>query len=194
MKTADVEFSGAGPVSWRGLIARLGLPWRAGKRGKGKGFKGGIPLTGGGAVDSKTRASQSLSQALALIRRDHAKRIGICGDLSFVQSARDAATGIECVWLSNDFLQDQPRGAKPLTKAILIDLDAVLVGGKDVATTYRLALRQMLAARAETPVHWVADNWEFCDGTLAGPKEIDDADSLIFNHFEEFFGFTDPVH
>jgi hypothetical protein len=189
MKTADVELSG-GRLPWRGLVSLLGLPWGGRKRKK---FKGGMPLAGGSAADSKTRASQSLAQALTLIRQDGAKSVGICGDAGFLQAARGAATDIQWVWLSNDFLQDQPQGAKPLTTASLATLDAVLVGGKDIATNYRLVLRQMLAASPETPIHWVADNWEFCGGTLAVPKEIEDADSLIFNHFEEFFGIKDPL-
>jgi hypothetical protein len=193
MKTADVEFTGNGRASWRGLVNRLGLPWISGKRGKRKKFKGGTPMSGGVPADSKTSTSQSLAQALTLLRQDGAKRIGLSGDSGFVQAAREAATGMECVWLSNDFLRDQPQGAKPLTSAVLVSLDAVLVGGKDVATNFRLALRQMLATSPKTPVHWVADNWEFCGGTLAVPKEIDDADSLIFNHFEEFFGIKDPL-
>ena len=43
------------------------------------------------------------------------------------------------------------------------------------------------------PVHWVADNWEFCGGTCAVPLEIEDVDALVFNHFEQFFGIKDPL-
>src|SRR3569623_3529097 len=52
----------------------------------------------------------------------------------------------------------------------------------------------MVGAHAPTvPVHWIADNWEFCAGTAAVPAEIDDVDAQVFNHFEEFFGIKDAL-
>lgn len=189
MKTADVEISGAGLAPWHKLMSLLSRPLRPGRR---KRYKGGNPL-GGEAAESKTRLSQTLPLALAEISRDQVKRLGIYGDAAFFDAARASAANLDCRWLSNDFLNDQPRGALPLKPDSLKDLDAVLVGGRDVATNYRLALRQMQAVAPTIPVHWVAENWEFCGGTLAVPKEIDDADALIFNHFEEFFGIKDPV-
>jgi hypothetical protein len=188
MKTAEVEISGASLAPWHRLMSLIGLPWRPAGRQR---YKGGKAPAGNG--ESKTRTSRSLAQAIADITRDQARRIGIYGDAGFFEAAKAAAGGLDCRWLSNDFLADHPRGALPLNAKNVADLDAVLVGGRDVATNYRLALRQMLVAAPEKPVHWVAENWEFCGGTLAVPKEIDDVDALIFNHFEEFFGIKDPL-
>lgn len=193
MKTADVEISGASLAPWHRLMSFINLPWRPAARKRYKGGK--APGADGG--ESKTRTSRSLPQAVAEITRDQARHIGVYGDAAFFEAASaefaKAAGGLACRWLSNDFLADHPRGAAPLAAENVKDLDALLVGGRDVATNYRLALRQMLAAAPETPVHWVAENWEFCGGTLAVPKEIDDVDALIFNHFEEFFGIKDPL-
>ncbi|HVJ43784.1 MAG TPA: hypothetical protein VM639_19940 [Dongiaceae bacterium] len=192
MKTADVEISGARRAPWHELVSLLNfrLPWRRTAR---KRYKGGTPATAGAGGESKTRTSRSLAQAIAEISRDGGQHIGIYGDAAFFQSARAAAGNLDCRWFSNDFLTDQPQGAARLTADALTELDAILVGGRDVATNYRLVLRQMLVAAPEIPVHWVAENWEFCGGTLAVPQEIDDVDALIFNHFEEFFGVKDPL-
>jgi len=128
-----------------------------------------------------------------LLRADQANRIGVFGDRDFAETFAAHSTDIHQVWLSNDFVKDMPAGAKPLDAETLRGLDAVVVGGEDKATRFRLALR-LVAARAPTvPVHWVADNWEFCSGTAAIPAEIDDLDALVFNHFEEFFGIKDPL-
>lgn len=189
MKTADVEIGGASRGRRGGLISRLGTIWRQSKREK---YKGGVSPSGTG-TDSKTNISQSLTQALASIRQDGAQRIGICGDIGFATAAKNAAADLSWRWFSNDFLQDQPRGATPFTAAYLTGIDALLVGGRDCATHFRLALRQMLAVNPAIPVHWVAENWEFCGGTLAIPREIGDVDALVFNHFEEFFGIKDPL-
>src|SRR5262249_35811496 len=158
--------SGASLAPWHKLMSLLPRSWRPARR---KRYKGGNPA-GVESGESKTRLSRSLPQALADISQDVAKRIGVYGDASFFEAARTAASTLECRWLSNDFLNDQPRGAVALNPANIGGLDAILVGGRDVSTNYRLALRQMLAAAAETPVHWVAENWEFCGGTLAVPK------------------------
>ncbi|HVJ32159.1 MAG TPA: hypothetical protein VND94_03510 [Terriglobia bacterium] len=63
-------------------------------------------------------------------------------------------------------------------------------------TRWRQSLQQVLQvqqAGRSLPVHWVADNWEFCGGTLPVPIEADDGEALLFNHFEQFFGIRDPL-
>jgi hypothetical protein len=91
-------------------------------------------------------------------------------------------------------LTDARAGARPLNATTLQGLDAIVVGGNDdLPTRFRYALRMVGAQASATPVHWVAENWEFCAGTAAIPAEIDDVDALVFNHFEEFFGIKDSL-
>jgi hypothetical protein len=42
-------------------------------------------------------------------------------------------------------------------------------------------------------VHWVGSDWEFCGGTLPIPSEAEDAEALLFNHFQHYFGIKDPL-
>ena len=51
----------------------------------------------------------------------------------------------------------------------------------------------MQQAGRSLPAHWVANNWGFCGGTLPVPVEADEAEALLFNHFEQFFGIRDPL-
>ncbi len=189
MKTSDVEVSGAGKAGGRKLASLINFDWLVGKKKQPK-FKGGP--AGGGASDT-TRAGQTITDVLRLLQHDGARKIAVYGNQAFFQSISSQATGIDCLWLSNDFLTDQPNGARPISAEALADRDAVVVGGGDVATNYRLMLREMHHLAPRKPVHWVAENWEFCGGTLAVPAEIDEVDALIFNHFEEFFGIKDPL-
>lgn len=198
MKTSDVELpnrssAGGSNGSGSGLAAFFHLDWFGKKKKSKKKFKAGTHPSAGGPPDSKTKISQSIAQVVALLAADRARRIGVFGDRQFVEQFNVAAPDLEPVWISNDYVNDQPHGAKPITSAILKDLDAVVVGSGDVATKFRYVLRQTHAHAPATPVHWVAENWEFCAGTAAIPAEIDDVDALVFNHFEEFFGIKDPL-
>lgn len=198
MKTSDVELQSRGSAggsngSSGGLAAFFHLDWFGKKKKTKKKFKAGTHPSAGGPVDSKTKVSQSIANVLALLAADQARRIGVFGDRQFFDQFKAAAPDLVPVWLSNDFIADQPAGAKPLDAAQIHDLDAIVVGGGDAATKFRLALRQTHAHAPSVPVHWVAENWEFCAGTAAIPAEIDDVDALVFNHFEEFFGIKDPL-
>src|SRR5581483_7761822 len=126
-------------------------------------------------------------------RAAQAHRIGVFGGRDFAEIFAAQASDIQQVWISTDFIKDAPAGARPLGAESLKGLDAIVVGGEDVATRFRLALRTVGALAPTVPVHWVADNWEFCAGTAAIPAEIDDLDALVFNHFEEFFGIKDAL-
>ncbi|HZA02751.1 MAG TPA: hypothetical protein VE665_10770, partial [Hyphomicrobiaceae bacterium] len=189
MKTADVEL----PVPEVGKPTRSLGSLFSRSEGKKPKYKAGSHPSAGGEARDKTQVSQSIADVLKLLRADEATRIGVHGDKGFFDSFKGAADGIECIWLSNDFVVDQQLGAMPLTGDRLKDCQAVVVGGTDVATKYRLTLRGTLAHAPAVPVHWVADNWEFCGGTAAIPQEIEDVDALVFNHFEEFFGIKDPL-
>lgn len=190
MKTADVEVGGAKRASGHNLASLISFDWLTGLTKKRARYKGGSTGTG---ASEKTRTSQSIGDVLRFLQADRAGKVAIYGDFAFFQEFAAQASGVDCLWLSNDFINDQPRGARSLGPEVLADRDAVVVGGGDVATKFRLVLREMHRLSPEKPVHWVAENWEFCGGTLAVPAEIDDVDALIFNHFEEFFGVKDPL-
>ncbi len=188
MKTADVELTDAGK-SGRSLGSLFGLS----DNKKAPKFKAGSHPSAGGAASEKTQISQSIADVVKLLRADAATKIGVHADKGFFNSFKSAAGDIECLWLSNDFVVDQQLGALPLTGDHLKSCQAIVVGGPDVGTKYRLTLRGTLAHAQSVPVHWVADNWEFCGGTCAVPLEIEDVDALVFNHFEQFFGIKDPL-
>ena len=186
MKTADLELPNA----------EVGKPGRSlsslfGISDSRKGSKS----RGAPEADEAERphVSQSIADVMKILRADQVTKIGIHGDKGFYDSFKTAAGEIECVWLSNDFVIDHHLGALPLTADQIRGCQAIVAGGAEAATKYRLTLRSTLAHAPTVPVHWVADNWEFCAGTLAIPAEVEDADALVFNHFEEFFGLRDPL-
>lgn len=203
MKTSDVELPNRGSTggsngSGGGLAAFFNLDWFGKKKKPKKKFKAGTHPSAGGPANSKTKVSQSVGDVLALLAADQAHRVGVFSDREFFEQFRAAAAdkvpGLALDWISNDFVNDQPQGAKPIAPAVLGKLDAIVVGGSgDLPTRFRYALRQTHAHAPAVPVHWVAENWEFCAGTAAIPTEIDDVDALVFNHFEEFFGIKDPL-
>lgn len=194
MKTSDIDVSmgqGSTAKGYKSGAASL-FDWLLPKR-KTKKHK----LKGGGqttiAPDSKTKISQSITDVLNLLRADKARRVLILSDQAFCAAFRAVSDDIEIVWASTDILNDPQRGAHAINAALIRSCDAIIVGGTDVATQYRYCLRLVHAYAPKTPVHWVAQNWEFCAGTAAIPHEIDDVDALVFNHFEEFFGIKDPL-
>lgn len=194
MKTSDIELPAAqrsgGKEQKSGASALF--DWLLPKpKVKKKKFKAGTPPVA--APDTKTRVSQSVADVLNLLRADGARRVAVHSDQAFFEAFRAEAGGLETIWISTDILVDQPKGAKPVNAAAIKDCDAIVTGGADIGTKFRYSLRLAHAHAPKTPVHWVAQNWEFCAGTAAVPLEIDDVDALAFNHFEEFFGIKDPL-
>ena len=195
MKTSDLHITENGSNGSGGLLrALLNLDWLGGAKAKKKSkFKAGTHPSAGGKPDSKTNVGQSVADVLKLLRADRVHRLGVFGDRGFAELMAAQAADLQQVWISNDFMSDLPAGAKRLDAETMRGLDAIVVGGADVATRFRFAVREVGAQAPELPVHWVADNWEFCGGTAAIPVEIDDVDALVFNHFEEFFGIKDAL-
>ena len=190
MKTADVELK-APEKPKGGFGALFGLS--EAKKDKPPKYKAGTHPSAGGAAQEKTKVSQSIADVVDILRADRAERVAVHGDKGFYDSFKSAAGDIACVWLSNDFVVDQQLGALPVSADKFGECDAIVVGGTDAATKYRYSLRATHAHAPEVPVHWVADDWEFCAGTAAVPQEIEDVDALVFNHFEEFFGIKDVL-
>src|SRR5512147_166160 len=149
MKTADVELTApeAGK-SGRSLGSLFGLsdPKKAPK------YKAGTHPSAGGAASEKTQISQSIADVVKLLRADGATKVGVHGDKGFFDSFKMQAGDVECIWLSNDFVVDQQLGALPLTGDNLKSCQAVVAGGTDAATKYRLTLRGTLAHAPAVPV------------------------------------------
>lgn len=190
MKTADVELpESEKPKGSLGSLFGLGEA----KKDKGPKFKAGAHPSAGGEPQEKTKVSQSIGDVVRILQADQAVRICVHGDKGFYDSFRSAAGGLDCAWVSNDFVVDQQLGALPFSDDRVAHCDAIVVGGTDAATKYRYSLRMTHAHAPAVPVHWVAENWEFCAGTTAVPREIEDVDALVFNHFEEFFDIKDVL-
>jgi hypothetical protein len=196
MKTSDLHIVGSGGNEAGGTLrALLRLDWlgvkpKAKKKSK---LKTSTPAPAGGPGDPKTRTSQSVADVVKLMRADGVRHLGVFGDRGFSEIMAAQAADLDPVWISTDFVSDIPAGARRFGREALQGLDAIVVGGGDVATRFRFALREVAAIAPELPVHWVADGWEFCGGTAAIPVEIDDVDALVWNHFEEFFGIKDAL-
>lgn len=194
MKTSDLELSSGQQAAGKGQKSSSTgfFDWLLPKpKAKKQKFKAGTPPVA--APDTKTKVSQTLEDVLKLLRADGARRVAVHSDRAFFDTFRAAAEGLDTVWVSTDIISDQPAGAVPVNSASIKDCDAVVAGGADVGTKFRYSLRLAHAHAPTTPVHWVAQNWEFCAGTAAVPLEIEDVDALAFNHFEEFFGIKDPL-
>jgi len=171
MKTSDLHVAESGSNgSGSSLRTLLGLDWLGGRKAKQKKkFKAGTHPSAGGQPDAKTKVRQSADDVLKLLRADAAHRIGVFGGRDFAETFAAQGSDIQQVWISNDFVKDIPAGAKPLNAENLRGLDAVVVGGEDVGTRFRYALRLVGALAPTIPVHWVAENWEFCAGTAPYP-------------------------
>jgi hypothetical protein len=197
MKTSDLHIAESGGNGAGGTLrAFFSLDWlgaKSRKKTKSK-LKVATPSPQGGAPgDSKTKVDQSAADVLKLLRADGVRRLGVFGDRGFAELMAAQGADLSPAWISTDFVSDIPAGARRFGREALQGLDAIVVGGADLATRYRFALREVATIAPELPVHWVANGWEFCGGTAAIPAEIDDVDALVWNHFEEFFGIKDSL-
>lgn len=151
---------------------------------------------GEAAVEAKsnpvTRMPQSLEQVRALLAEDGARRIGVQGDAAFRDLVAQSL-GMAKIddWFSVS-AADLALGARLPAPQAFAGLDALVVGGADMALGYRQAVRVMHRSSPATPVHYVGD-FEFCGGTLAVPSEADGCLALLFNHFQQFFGQRDAL-
>jgi hypothetical protein len=139
-----------------------------------------------------TKISQSLSEVLERIREEGAHRVLVSGDRAFREAVAAAAPELETGWVSCVFA-DLRAGAGNPDQADFAAFDAVLCGGAAAAVSYRHAVARTAEIDPSRPIHWVAQDWEFCGGTLPVPVEADDAEALLFNHFQHFFGIKDPL-
>jgi hypothetical protein len=167
-----------------GLLKRLAVGLGLAKPPKKA--KTGIP----GGTD--TKISQTLDQALGWLALDSAKRVLVSGDRGFFNAVTEKGPGLGTTWTSC-LIEDLREGAANPDQVDFSSFDAVLCGGREAGLSYRHALSRMLEVDAARPVHWVGTDWEFCGGTLPVPSEAEDAEALLFNHFQHYFGIKDPL-
>ncbi len=141
---------------------------------------------------SETQVSQNLQDVLEQIAEDGTRIVVAFGDRAFHDRLSAAGRVEVSGWISSNF-QDLQGGADRPSSESLARGDAVVVGGGDVPTNFRFAVRALKQAGIDKPVYWVHERFEFCGGTLAIPLEIEDADNLVFNHFEQYFAIRDPL-
>jgi hypothetical protein len=148
-----------------------------------------------------TKISQSLDQVLGWLSAEPAARILVSGDRAFFDAvmakaaAREsgqASAGRSMVWTSC-LVEELRQGAANPDQIDFAAFDAVVCGGSQAGLSYRHAVARMAEVDPTRPVHWVGADWEFCGGTLPVPSEAEDAEALLFNHFQQFFGIKDPL-
>jgi len=136
--------------------------------------------------------SHTLADVVAELQASQARKLGIHGDATFFATMRQQVPQADLVWLSADYREIE-AGAAIADQADLAEFDALVCGGSDVAMRWRHALHLALRANPAMPIHWIGEQWEFCSGMLPVPMDADDAEALLFNHFEQFFGIRDPL-
>lgn len=150
------------------------------------------PKVGGTADLAHTRASQDWPQVAELLRQDGARRVLVNGDAAFRGAAQEALAGLDLTWCSNQFA-DLAAGARNAASLDHAAFDAVVAGGADVGLRYRFSVRETGRVDPAIPVHWVAEKFEFCRGTLPAPADADEVEALLTNHFGTFFGIKDAL-
>lgn len=148
--------------------------------------KSGLP------AGTDTKISQTLAQVMEMLALDQARNVLVSGDRSFFDSVAEQATGLHTTWASC-LIDEIQQGAANPDQVDFATFDAVVCGGSQAGVSYRHAVSRMAEVDTARPVHWVAKDWEFCGGTLPVPSEADDAEALLFNHFQHFFGIKDPL-
>lgn len=148
--------------------------------------KSGVP------AGADTKISQSLDEALGWLARDSARRVLVSGDRAFFDAVTARAGGLATAWTSC-LVDDLRQGAANPDEVDFAGFDAVLCGGREAGLSFRHAVSRMGEVDPARAVHWVGTDWEFCGGTLPVPSEADDAEALLFNHFQHYFGIKDPL-
>jgi hypothetical protein len=146
----------------------------------------------GGPPGGETKISQSLDQVLAWLAVDRAQRVLVSGDRGFFDAVTAKGAGLGTTWTSC-LVEELQQGAANPDQVDFAGFDAVVCGGREAGLSYRHALSRMVEVDAARPVHWVGTDWEFCGGTLPVPSEAEDAEALLFNHFQHYFGIKDPL-
>jgi hypothetical protein len=167
-----------------GLLKRLAVGIGLAKPPKKA--KAGLP------AGMDTKISQTLDQALGWLAADSAQRILVSGDRAFFDEVQEKGAGLTTTWASC-LVEDLRQGAANPDQVDFGVFDAVVCGGREAGLSFRHAVSRIAEVDPSRPVHWVGTDWEFCGGTLPVPSEAEDAEALLFNHFQHYFGIKDPL-
>ncbi len=137
MKTSDLHIAeGGGNGAGSTLRALFNLDWLSrskAKRKRASSRPGPSPRAAASPI-RRPKLNQSAADVLKLLRTDGARRIGVFGDRGFADLMAAQGADLSQVWISTDFVSDIPAGAQRLGREVLGGLDAIVVGGVDIAT------------------------------------------------------------
>ncbi|HUP69738.1 MAG TPA: hypothetical protein VM142_07970 [Acidimicrobiales bacterium] len=136
--------------------------------------------------------SRTLQDAVARLEGAGATKVAAYGDRRFFDELTEAAPGIDVRWASHR-LADVEGGATLAAHALREPTHAVVVGGPDVRVAYPAVLRLLADADRLPEIVWVADGWERCGSQLHVPRDADDVDLYLYDHFAEYFLVKDPL-
>lgn len=139
-----------------------------------------------------TFVSHSLEEALQAVAQIGADRILVFGDRPFWKEAAARLGDRQCAWGFDLFMENDDGAIRP-SALDFSQYDCVLTGGQRVKAHYVHLLRLMGRQDIAKPVFWVGEQFEYAIGTLPIPAQVEDADILLFNHYDEFFGVKDPI-
>ena len=139
-----------------------------------------------------SKVTHSLDQVALELKNLGVRRLLVQGDRAFFEQCQLMLGTLALTWSSCD-AREVLAGALNPDAADFGAVDAAICGGRQAGVCYRHAVAHMADADSSRPVFWVAEDWEFCGGTMPVPAEADDCEALIFNHFQQFFGIKDPL-
>lgn len=119
-------------------------------------------------------------------------RIGVVGDSAILDMIRESMEGVSLTWLSIRSV-DLANGADRIDVSTLAPLDAIVVGGPDVATAWVAVLRQLPPRLDGVRVLWCGENWERAGSRVPVPTQAADAECFLYQHFADYFGQKDPL-
>lgn len=143
--------------------------------------------------DQRT-VSQSIEDIIQVIKKNNYSKLVIFSDSTFrtefVTKFPDANNWKWCSCFASDLV----KGASQfLNVSGLESIDAVVVGGKEVKSTYVQSLSFLKRKSLNKPILWVGNDFEFGGSTIPVPSDIDDAEFYLYNHYENFFLSKDPL-
>ncbi|MBI2253147.1 MAG: hypothetical protein HYU58_00855 [Proteobacteria bacterium] len=161
-------------------------------KAKKKGQKAGKVAPGGAKDGQGTRLASDWRTVSSRLAEIGARHVLLHGDTASFTGAKAELPGAALTWVSH-VLDDVKAGASYAEDVDWRAADAVVCVGAELPARYRQSLRLMAAQDATKPVFWVGNGFEYCGGTLSAPKEADEVEGLLYNHFQEFFGVKDPL-
>jgi hypothetical protein len=161
-------------------------------KAKKKARRSGKSAPGGSKDGQGTRLSSDWPILRSRLDELGARQLIVHGDVAGLAAAKAELPGMNLLWASH-LPGDMAAGAKCAEDLEWRSADAAVCIGSDLPTRYRQSIRLMAATDAKKPVFWIGSGFEYCGGTLSAPREADEVEGLLYNHFQEFFGIKDAL-